>query len=203
MLEIGCGKGLLCLWAKIHGANHVVGLEPLAEGAYDSAKCYSDFRTIVTELGLENIEMVPSSLKDYRPAKGSFDIVLSISSINHLDEASCVELRRRTTARQRYVKLFNHVRDLMPTSGTLFVVDGSSRNFFGDLHLKNPFNPHIEWFKHHPPECWVELLTKCGFTNPRISWLSGPWLTHLGVGTVLRAMSYFLSSRYRLEMDCE
>ena len=24
MMEIGCGKGMLCLWAAMHGARHVV-----------------------------------------------------------------------------------------------------------------------------------------------------------------------------------
>src|SRR5215467_7956967 len=46
MLEIGCGKGMLCLWAAMHGARHVVGLEPLAEGAYDSSDCHRTFRSM-------------------------------------------------------------------------------------------------------------------------------------------------------------
>lgn len=202
VLEIGCGKGMMCLWAKIHGANHVVGLEPLAQGCYDSAKCYKDFSTMVVELGLENIEMLPARLEDYHPSEANFDVVLSLASINHLDEQSCIELRQSETARQRYVNRFKHVRDLMATRGILFIVDGSDRNFFGDLHVRNPFNPHLEWFKHQPPECWAQLLSKCGFTNPRISWLSGALFTHLGIGTVPRAMSYFHSSAFRLEMDC-
>ena len=35
ILEIGCGKGLFCLWASIHGADKVIGLEPFEEGCYD------------------------------------------------------------------------------------------------------------------------------------------------------------------------
>jgi cyclopropane fatty-acyl-phospholipid synthase-like methyltransferase len=202
MLEIGCGKGLLCLWAKIHGASDVVGLEPLAQGAYDSSQCYLDFKTIVTELGLENIDIVPSRLEDYRPANRTFDVVLSLASINHLDETSCIELRRSETARANYVSLFNHVRGLMSPGGTLIVVDASSSSFFGDLHLTNPFNPHIEWFKHQRPEIWAQLLSRCRFSNPKISWLSGSLLGHIGVPTIPKTLSYFLSSAFRLEMDC-
>jgi len=201
-LEIGCGNGLLCIWAKIHGANVVVGLEPLAQGAYNSSQCYSDFKTIVTELGLENVDVVPSRLEDYRPAKRSFDVVLSVASINHLDEASCIELRRSETARESYVALFNHLRDLMSPGGTLIVVDASSSSFFGDLHLKNPFNPHIEWLKHQRPEIWAQLLSRCRFSNPRISWLSGSLLGHIGVPTIPKTASYFLLSAFRLQMDC-
>src|ERR1051326_8914991 len=50
MLEIGCGKGMLCLWAAMHGARHVVGLEPLAEGAYDSSDCHRTFRSMAHQL---------------------------------------------------------------------------------------------------------------------------------------------------------
>lgn len=202
VLEIGCGKGMMCLWAKIHGADRVVGLEPMAEGCYDSEKCYKDFSIMVGELGLENIEMLPVRLEDYRPLQDHFDIVLSLASINHLDEQSCIELRRSVTAHDRYVSLFNHLHDLMSVRGTLLVADATNRSLFSDVRVRNPFNPHIEWFKHQPPECWAQLLSECGFTNPRISWLSGPLLTHLGIATVPKAISYFHSSAFRLEMNC-
>jgi hypothetical protein len=98
--------------------------------------------------------------------------------------------------------MFHHLRNLMTPGGKLFIVDASSGNLFDVLGLKNPFNPDIEWFKHQRPESWALLLSECGFSNPRISWLSEAWLTHVGIGTVPKAMSYFLSSAFRLEMDC-
>jgi|SRR5271155_4662248 len=201
VLEIGCGKGLMCLWAKIHGADHVVGLEPVADGFRDSPKCFKDFATMASDLGLENTEMVPLKLEDYRP-KIRFDIVLSLASINHLDEQSCIELQRSKTAYNRYVKTFQQVRDFMTEDGTLLIADATNRSFFSDLHVRNPFNPHIEWFKHQSPQCWAQLLSECGFGHPRISWFSQPSLTFLGIGTVPRAMSYFFSSAFRLQMQC-
>jgi len=202
VLEIGCGKGMMCLWAKLHGANRVVGLEPMAEGWYDSSKSYKDFNTMVRELGLQNIEMLPARLQDYRGAEGQFDIVLSVASINHLDEQSCIELRDSAAARERYARVFHQVRDLMAGEGRLLVFDATNRSFFSDVGMKNPFNPHIEWFKHQPPECWAGLLSTCGFANPRISWMSGSVLTHFGIRTVPRVASYFHASAFRLEMDC-
>jgi cyclopropane fatty-acyl-phospholipid synthase-like methyltransferase len=202
VLEIGCGKGLLCLWAKIQGANHVVGLEPLEDGAYDSPACFGDFNTVVSDLGLENIELLPNRIQDYCQTVRQFDIVLSIASINHLDEQSCIQLQGSAVARDRYVALFNHVRSLMKESGTLLVVDASNSNLFGDLRLRNPFNRDIEWFKHQKPECWARLLTECGFCEPHISWLAGHWLTSLGIGTVPRSLSYCLWSAFRLQMNC-
>jgi SAM-dependent methyltransferase len=201
VLEIGCGKGLMCLWAKIHGADHVVGLEPVADGFRDSPKCFKDFATMAGDLGLENTEIVPLKLENYRPQM-RFDIVLSLASINHLDEHSCIELQQSKAAYDRYVETFQQVRDLMTDDGTLLIADATNRSFFSDLRVRNPFNPHIEWFKHQPPQCWAQLLLECGFGNPRISWLSQPSLTFLGIGTVPRAMSYFFSSAFRLQMQC-
>src|SRR5947209_20599636 len=51
MLEIGCGKGIFCLWAAIHGAE-AVGLEPLAEGCYDFSECHQTFRCIAEHVNL-------------------------------------------------------------------------------------------------------------------------------------------------------
>jgi SAM-dependent methyltransferase len=201
VLEIGCGKGLMSLWAKIQGASHVIGLEPMADGCYDSPQCFKDFAKMANDLALENTEMLPLKLEDYRPQM-KFDIVLSLASINHLDEHSCIELKNSKEAYNRYVQTFQHVRDLMANDGTLFIADATNRSFFSDLHLRNPFNPDIEWFKHQTPQVWAQLLSECGFGYPRISWLSQPLLTFLGIGTVPRAVSYFSSSAFRLQMQC-
>jgi cyclopropane fatty-acyl-phospholipid synthase-like methyltransferase len=202
VLEIGCGKGMLCLWAKVQGANHVVGLEPLEDGAYDSPQCFKDFNAVVSDLGLRNIELLPTRIQEYRKTVDHFDLVLSIASINHLDEKSCIELKINNLAHDRYAALFNHVRQLMTDSGTLLVVDATNRNLFGDLNLRNPFNRNIEWFKHQEPESWAQLLTDCGFSEPRISWLAGHWLTSLGIGKVPKGVSYCLWSAFRLRMGC-
>ena len=201
VLEIGCGKGLMCLWAKIQGANHVVGLEPMTDGCYDTPKCFQDFANMARELGLENTRMLPLKLEDYRP-EIRFDIVLSLASINHLDEQSCIELQRTPAARESYVKIFTQLRELMNDGGTLFVADATNRSFYSDLKLRNPFNPHIEWMKHQPPQCWAEVLSDCGFGAPKISWLSQPLLKFIGIGTVPRAVSYFGSSAFQLQMQC-
>jgi SAM-dependent methyltransferase len=201
VLEIGCGKGLMCMWAKIHGAAHVVGLEPMADGCYDTPKCFTDFKKMADDLGLERTEMLPLKLEDYR-ATEKFDIVLSLASINHLDEPACIDLLRSKDAHDRYVATFQRVRDLMTDDGTLFICDATNRSLFSDMHIRNPFNPDIEWFKHQTPETWAELLKECGFGRPEIGWLSQPSLTFLGIGTVPKPIAYLSSSAFRLQMQC-
>jgi cyclopropane fatty-acyl-phospholipid synthase-like methyltransferase len=202
VLEIGCGKGLLCLWAKVQGAKHVVGLEPMEDGCYDSPKCFKDFDAIVKELGLKDVELLPYRIQDYKNNLNHFDVVLSIASINHLDEQSCIDLRTSKMAQDNYVELFKQVRSLMTDQGTLVIVDASNKNFFGNLNLRNPFNRDIEWFKHQEPECWAHLLKECAFTDPQVSWLAGHMLTSMGIASVPRSLSYCLWSAFRLQMKC-
>jgi SAM-dependent methyltransferase len=201
VLEIGCGKGLMCLWAKIHGARNVVGLEPMTVGYYDSADTPNEFASMAKDAGLDNVVMVNETVQDYRTDM-KFDIVLSLASINHIDEPSCIELRRSPAAYGSYVNTFRKLRDMMSDNGTMFIFDASNHSLLSDLRMKNPFNPHIEWFKHQAPETWAKLLGECGFTGPKISWLAEPILTHAGIGTVPRPLSYMLSSAFRLQMQC-
>lgn len=202
LLEIGCGKGIFSIWASIQGAKHVVGLEPLAAGSFDSEKCFRDFSHMVTKLQLQNIEMLPHRLQDY-PAKGDyFDLVLSLSSINHLDEPSCVRLRESAEARQTYFCIFDQIRGWMKNGGRFIIVDCSNRNLFADLGLKNPLAPTIEWFKHHPPEFWASLLADRGFVEPKISWLSFKALSYLRVPKMPKWLAYLSTSGFRLEVMC-
>ena len=100
MLEIGCGKGMLCLWAAIHGAQ-AVGLEPMAEGCYDSSECHQAFRTMAEHLNLPQASIHPVTVQGFDSPKNYFDVVLSVASINHLDEKSCIALGDSRSSRSR------------------------------------------------------------------------------------------------------
>jgi len=202
-LEIGCGKGLFALWAAIHGAKHVIGLEPLSAGSTESTQCYNNFTCMARALGLSNIELQPYRLQDWFYHDNYFDVVLSFASINHLDEESCIRLGEDESARQVYRNIFADVRRMMKPGGKFIIVDCSKRNLFGDLRLKNPFAPDIEWFKHQMPDVWVDLLTRSHFTDPDVSWLSGRLLRYFGRTTRLPTVSYFIDSVFRLEVTCD
>jgi SAM-dependent methyltransferase len=203
MLEIGCGKGIYCLWAKVHGAKRVIGLEPLADGCLDSSRCYQDFNSMKNALRLEDIEILPHTVQDYECQPGSIDIMLLYSSINHLDEPQCIELRKRKEARETYLGIFRHLRRMMKSGGKILIVDCSNRNFFGDIGIWNPISPTLEWHKHQSPEFWADLLSQAGFSSPRISWLNGNWSRrHLRWYNVSKTYSYFRDSVFRLEMTC-
>ena len=200
MLEIGCGKGMLCLWAALHGARHVVGLEPLAEGAYDSSECHNAFRTMAQQLDLPQARILPQTVQGFDCPDNYFDVVLSIASINHLDEKSCIALGKSADAEKEYKNIFRNIARMMKPGGKLIVIDAARRNFFGDLGLRNPMSPNIEWFKHQQPAYWAKLLNDCGFDQPRIYWNAGKLLRYAGIARLPKALSYFGQSIFRLEL---
>jgi SAM-dependent methyltransferase len=200
MMEIGCGKGMLCLWAAMHGARHVVGLEPLAEGAYDSSQCHQAFRSMAEQLELPQARILPNTVQEFDCPANYFDVVLSVASINHLDEKSCVALGKSEAAKNEYQTIFRNIARMMKPQGRLLIIDAARHNFFGDLGLRNPMSPNIEWFKHRQPRYWAELLGECGFGDPRIRWSSGKLLRYAGITVLPTALSYFGQSIFRLEM---
>jgi hypothetical protein len=125
--------------------------------------------------------------------------VLSLASINHLDEASCINLRKDPEARKSYSAIFTSIAKMMKTGGRLIIVDCSSQNLFGQRGMKNFYAPTIEWFKHQPPETWVELLKECGFSDIKLSWMSFTPLRYLGIYSIPKLVSYCLGSTFRLE----
>src|SRR5580700_9113200 len=105
VLEIGCGRGVFCFWAAIHGASRVLGLEPMAAGFYDAENYMEEFRKIGRELQLKEIDIESTLIQDFRPLDNSFDIVLSLNSLNHFHEEECIHLHESPVARRLYTDL--------------------------------------------------------------------------------------------------
>jgi hypothetical protein len=155
---------------------------------------------MVRALKLVNVELLPTRVEEYKNTDTRFDVVLSLASINHLDEQSCISLRKRSSARQKYIDIFRHIAKQMNEGAKLIVLDCSNRNFFGDIGLTNPMVRTIEWCKHQKPEIWATLLSECGFTEPKITWPSGRYFRYLRLYNRHVLLSYFIDSAFRLEM---
>jgi SAM-dependent methyltransferase len=199
MLEIGCGKGMLCLWAALHGAE-TVGLEPMAEGCYDSSECHKAFWVMADKLALQQATILPLTVQGFQGPREYFDVVLSVASINHLDEKSCIALLDSQAAVREYQNIFRNIAAMMRPGGKLIIMDAARHNVFGDLGMRSPLTPNIEWFKHQQPEFWAKLLEGCGFGNPRITWASGKLLRYARLTRIPKVLSYFGQSVFRLEM---
>src|SRR5437588_9096005 len=175
----------------MHCARHVVGLHQLAERAYDSSQCHQSCRSMVEQLELPQARILPTTVQEFDCPSNYFDVVLSVASINHLDEKSCVVLGKSQAADDEYRSIFRNIARMMKPGGKLIIIDAARHNFFGDLSMRNPMSPNIEWFKHQQPDFWARLLSECGFGQPDIRWTSGKLLRHARINSIPKVLSYF------------
>ena len=120
----------------------------------------------LASLDLPQAKILPLTVQQYTGVENHFDIVLSVASINHLDEKACVKLQDSPDAVRTYENIFRGIARMMKLGGKLIITDAARHNVFGDLGIRNPLTPNIEWFKHQQPQYWVELLKQSGFGEP-------------------------------------
>jgi SAM-dependent methyltransferase len=199
ILDIGGGIGLAATYALAKGASRATLLEP--EGA-GSRRVLARAHRLRAALGLDDrLTIRPDSLQEYRGEGGPFDVAILEASINHIDEEAVVSLPHREAARNRYHAIIEKIASLLNPGASVVVSDCARRNFFGDLGLRNPLAPSIQWHKHQQPATWIALFRNCGFGNPKVRWgmhttLGAPSRILLGNAVVF----YFLSSYFILTM---
>jgi SAM-dependent methyltransferase len=169
VLDIRAGKGTAGFYAAAAGAGRVVVVEP--EGGSHSA-LEDRFRPLRELPSSRRVELRADSLRDFDPGDERFDVLVSMASINHVDEDACSRLGHDAEARERYLELLSKLAALTAPGGDLMVSDVSRHNLFAKLGITNPVAPAIEWHKHQPPELWVELLERVGFRDPHVRWKS-------------------------------
>lgn len=167
ILDIGGGSGALSFWCAVQGSN-VTCLEPLALGS--NSDMDSTFERFHAEVKTSfAVDLKRQTFQEFVSAD-TYDVIVMHNSINHLDEVSCESLRDSTDSRDMYTSLFKKAADLMNPGGTLIASDCARLNLFGQLGIRNPFSPDIEWHIHQQPSAWVSLLLEAGFVNPEIHW---------------------------------
>lgn len=200
VLDIGGGAGLLSFYAAAQGARSALCLEPEVDGSTPGV--LEQIARLKQALGRQNVEFKPVTLQAFEAEGEKFDVVVLHASINHLDEAACINLLREPQSRAAYRELFAKIFALSNKGAKLIISDCSRYNFFALLGLRNPFVPTIEWHKHQAPQVWAELLAEVGFVNPRISWRSFNRLGNFGrVLLANRFAAYFLESNFCLRME--
>jgi SAM-dependent methyltransferase len=199
ILDIGGGTGLAASYALANGASRATLLEPEAAG---SRRVLAHAHLLRDALGFDDrLTIRPDTLQEYCGEGGPFDVAVLEASINHLDEQAVVSLRQHEAARNRYHEIIEKIASLLQPGASIIVSDCARRNFFGDLGLRNPLAPSIEWHKHQQPATWIALFKNCGFGNPKVRWgmhttLGTPGRILLGNAVVY----YFLTSYFILTM---
>lgn len=198
VLDVGGGTGLLTLWAAVEGADATL-LEPESAGSSENMRAV--FKSLKSQIS-DGLKATESSeyVQDYLAGtEEKFDIIMMANCINHIDEENCAALHKNEAARGKYHEFFELVRAGLKPGGALIITDCGRRNFFGDLGLRSPIMPSIEWHIHQSPVLWSHLMENAGFTVSRAEWTPpnafGP------LGRVLlgnRAAAYFLLSHFRV-----
>ncbi len=198
VLEIGAGDGLLSLWLLERGARSVVSLEPEAAGATTGVGARAAAHRERLGLAPERWEYRAETLQRYE-ADRAFGLVVSHSSVNHLDEPACEKLGYDDEARARYTHIFGRVKDLMVTGGHFVCADVGRHNLWGTHGWASPWAPEIEWHKHQEPETWCELMMQAGLTPISIRW-QHPFYRLGPIGAVLqnKVMSRCLASQFSI-----
>ena len=198
VLDIGSGTGIYSIYASLAGASNVVSIEPESEGSHNNM--VKTFINLKEKFNCHNIEIVNSTLQDYEITKNKFDIVIMHNTINHLDEDATSKLKKDKNSQKTYVQIFENLKSKLNDDANIIITDCSNSNLFGDLNIKNPMAPQIEWNKHNPPEIWKIILMKSGFKKIKIKWINHSSLR--GVGLFLfgnKYASYFLNSYFLIK----
>jgi SAM-dependent methyltransferase len=200
VLDIGAGDGASSFYAACAGARSIVSLEPEVAGS--SSGMATRFKGVRDRIGADNVELRAETLQSFDPDGRSFDVLISIASINHLDEDACVALQEDEDARTTYLATLAKLADLANPGAVLVVADCGRRNAVGDLGIKNPIVPTIEWQKHQQPLFWAGLLGQVGFRDPIIRWSSLNSLRRPGRALLgNRLAAYLLTSGFCLTME--
>ena len=84
MLDVGAGEGDASFYAACAGAERVVSLELEAAGSRGGVR--EQFNRIREHLDAPNVELRPETVQEFDAGGERFDVLLSVASINHLDE---------------------------------------------------------------------------------------------------------------------
>lgn len=171
VLEVGCGTGIWAIWAALHGAERVVGIEPEAEGSTSST--LAKFRQAIDALNLgDRVEASGCFLQELPRPERLYDVVIMYNVINHLNEEAVVTLHREPQSVKGYVAILRDLRSKMPVGGWVVVADSSRDNFWRRIGLRSPVASAIEWHKHQHqhPKTWVEVFKRAGFRKFDVRW---------------------------------
>ncbi|MBN1574131.1 MAG: class I SAM-dependent methyltransferase [Deltaproteobacteria bacterium] len=171
ILDIGCGKGLASIYLALNGAKNVIGIEPMLEGSSENS-LYT-FEKNIKEMELANCKAENATFQDFSAKPESFDIILSINSINHLNETLCAMIHNNEKAREYYLSQMKKAYGLIRPGGVFIIADCSCHNLFSQLSkigIRNPMAPSIDWSIHQSPKTWHKVLLSAGFSKSSHWW---------------------------------
>ncbi len=182
VLDVGAGRGVFSLWMRlVLGAGEVVALEPsLGVGGHD------DFAAMLARrfesAGVDGLRVAVNTIQGYPASEGPFDAVVSLNSINHVDEVR-ISLDPPSPERARFEAIFAKLHDLMGPGGDLLVTDVARHcleRYTSKVGLPRLFTPGIEYDIHQDASTWARLARGAGLVDVRWWGLASRRLAPLG-----------------------
>lgn len=163
--DVGGGNGIASFYACVSDSScNSWVIDPIEEGSNsDMVRQYALFQN---RFSCERVHY-HRDLIDTLEHPQMFDILLLHNSINHVVE-DLLELEQadRTLFHQRLQSIISR----LSVGGVLIVAECGRRNLWGDLGLKSPFAPTIEWKIHKEPEFWRDILEPLGVKHLKTTW---------------------------------
>lgn len=182
VLDVGAGTGLFSVWMRVvEGAREVVALEPaLGVGGY------TDFvdrtRSTFARCPDGGLELVQSTLQDYVHQGPPFDAVVSLNSINHLDEVR-VPLGPPGPERDRFLILFRKLHAVSAPGAGLLITDADRyclERYTSRAGLPRLFSRGIDYDIHQQGSTWGRLAREAGYGDVRVRGFASRSLRRLG-----------------------
>ena len=195
ILDIGGGNGLASFHALDSSTSSSAWVvDPIAEGSndlmfeqYDSMKKNYDPDRIAFHRDYVDTLQDPDT----------FDIIVMHNTINHIGEDILEDIPHNNDAYVEYVRRLKKILDRLSSNGILIVADCGSKNFFGQIGLKSPFAPSIDWHLHCEPGVWKEMIEEIGFSHIKTKWTARREFGSFGNFFLAnRVCSYFLNSHF-------
>jgi hypothetical protein len=180
LLDIGGGNGLASIWSLIQGGcKEAIVLDPFDSGS--NSHMFQQYQKMKQVSGVgDRLQLHNGTLQNFGFNKGIFDIVLMHNSINHINEEMIPLLKFSKKAQNIFIEEFKLIRSRMTSNAILIVSDCSNRNFFGDMGIKNPIAPTINWAIHQSPTVWSSIIKSSRFKHVRTVWTTRRELGRFG-----------------------
>lgn len=198
LLEVGGGEGLFSMWALVKGFGRTIVLEPEGDGSSSGVGGRFTQHRMALGFSSDQLVFVPTTLQEYKAEDAPFDVILSYSSINHIDEDACMMLGSSAHARSAYVHVFERLFSWLRPGGSFVISDAGRVNYWNRLGMRCPVAPTIEWQKHQEPEFWMDLLAHAGFEFVAQHWHQFYPLRSLGSLSSNRTVARLTSSQFVL-----
>ena len=195
ILDIGGGNGIASFHALNSSANCCAWIvDPIVEGSNDLM--FKQYNSLKKNYDAERINFHRDYI-DTLLDPNAFDIIVMHNTINHIGEDILKDISYNNEAYSEYVSRLKTILDRLSSNGILIVSDCGSRNFFGQIGLKSPFAPTIDWDLHCEPRVWQQMIEDLGFSHIKTQWTARREFGFFGkIFLANRLCSYFLNSHF-------